>query len=60
MSDEELPRDGDVEDVSRTLAQSLKACRSMVADYRAMLDAEANDNVPGAPEPAVPRETDEA
>jgi hypothetical protein len=61
VSDEELTRDADVEHVSLTLAQGLKACRSMVAKYRAMLDAEANDNIPEAPaEPAAPRDADEA
>jgi hypothetical protein len=59
-SEEELTRDSEVEHVSLRLAQGLKACRSMVANYRAMLDGEANDNVPEAPEPAVPREADEA
>jgi hypothetical protein len=60
VSDEELTRDADVEHVSLKLAQGLKACRSMVANYRAMLDAKANDNVPGAPaEPAVRCEEDE-
>jgi hypothetical protein len=61
VSDEELTRDADVEHVSLKLAQGLKACRSMVANYRAMLDAEANDNIPEAPaEPAAPRDADEA
>jgi hypothetical protein len=61
VSDEELTRDADVEHVSLKLAQGLKACRSMVANYRAMLDAEANDNIREAPaEPAAPRDADEA
>ena len=61
MSDDELARNADVEHVSLRLAQGLKACRSMVANYRAMLDAEANDNVPEAPaKPAVTGEGDEA
>jgi hypothetical protein len=61
VSDEELTRDADVEHVSLRLVQGLKACRSMVADYRALLDSEANDNFPEALiEPAAPREVDEA
>jgi hypothetical protein len=60
VSDEELTRDSDVEHVSLRLAQGLKACRSMVANYRSLLDGEANDNFPEAPEPAVPPEADEA
>ena len=61
MSDEELARTADVEHVSLRLAQGLKACRSMIADYRAMLDAEANDNMPEGPaETAAPCEADEA
>ena len=46
MSDDELPREADVEQVSRRLHQSLKACRLMVANYRAMLAGVANDNDP--------------
>jgi hypothetical protein len=61
VSDEELPRAADVEHVSLKLVQGLKACRSMVANYRAMLDGKINDNVPEAPvEPASPRGPDEA
>ena len=46
MSDNELPREADVEQVSRRLHQSLHACRVMVANYRAMLGGVANDNEP--------------
>jgi hypothetical protein len=60
VSDEELARNADVEQVSRTLAQSLKACRSMIASYRAALGAEANDNFTEALiESAKRREADE-
>ena len=61
MSDEELARDMDVEHVSLRLAQGLKACRSMVASYRAVLGGEANDNfTEPLVEPGQRREADEA
>jgi hypothetical protein len=60
VSDEELTRDVDIEHVSLRLAQGLKACRSVVASYRAALGGEANDNFPEAPQPAAPRDADEA
>jgi hypothetical protein len=61
VSDEELPRAADVEHVSLKLVQGLKACRSMVANYRTRLDGKINDNVPEAPvELAAPRGPDEA
>jgi hypothetical protein len=61
VSDEELARSAAAEHVSLKLAQGLKACRSMIADYRAMLNAETNDNDSEAPaEPAVPSEANEA
>ena len=54
-------RDADVEHLSLKLAQGLQACRSMVANYRAILGGEANDNFPEAlVEPTTPREADEA
>jgi hypothetical protein len=46
VSDNELPREADVEQVSRRLHQSLKACQVMVANYRVMLSGGANDNEP--------------
>jgi len=42
---EQLPPDSAFEEASGTLTQGLKACRAMVADYRAMLSAEP-DRVP--------------
>ena len=61
MSDQELASTADVEHVSLRLAQGLKACRSMIADYRALLDGEANDNVPEPlVEPTERRGADEA
>jgi hypothetical protein len=55
VSDEELASSAEVEQVRSKLAEAVKACRSMVANYRAMLDTDANDNVPEAPaEPADP------
>jgi len=61
VSDEKLMREADVEHVSLKLAQGLQACRSMVANYRAILRGEANDNFPEAlVEPAESREADEA
>jgi hypothetical protein len=60
VSDEELARTADVEHVSLRLAQGLKACRSIVASYRAVLGGEANDNFTEAlVEPAERREADE-
>jgi hypothetical protein len=50
-------READVEHLSLTLAQGLQACRSMVANYRAVIGGEANDNFPV--EPAAPLEADE-
>jgi hypothetical protein len=53
-------READVEHVSLRLAQGLKACRSMVANYRAIFGGEANDNFSEAlVDPAPLREADE-
>jgi hypothetical protein len=61
VSDEVPPREADVEHVNFKLAQGLRACRSVVANYRMMLGGEANDNFSEAlVEAAVPREADEA
>jgi hypothetical protein len=46
VSDDELPRQADVQQVSWQLNQSLKSCRAMVANYRLMLGGGANDNQP--------------
>lgn len=48
MSDEEPARAADAEHASFRLAQGLKACRSVVANYRMMLGGEANDNRPAS------------
>ena len=47
MSDEQLPPEADVTQVSWKLNESLKACQAMVANYRLMLGGVANDNQPG-------------
>ena len=47
MSDEQLPPEADVTQVSWKLHESLKACQAMVANYRLMLGGVANDNQPG-------------
>ena len=48
MSSNELPPEADVEEISLSIADGLKSCRSMIANYRAMIsgDGEANDNLP--------------
>ena len=46
MSDEDPARAADAEHASLKLAQGLKACRSVVANYRVMFGGEANDNRP--------------
>ena len=67
MSDEELVREADADHVRLQLAQGLKACRAMVANYRLMLGGAANDNVAEGPMAEadlsaldVPRQVDEA
>jgi hypothetical protein len=52
MPSEELPRDADLDELNSKLNEGLKACRSMVENYRAMLTpeeiptlAERNDGV---------------
>ena len=49
MSDEDPPREANLEQASLKLAQGLKACHSVVANYRAMLGGGANDNGPAGP-----------
>ena len=46
MSDEQLPPEADVTQISWKLHESLKACQAMVANYRLMLGGVANDNQP--------------
>ena len=46
MSDEQLPPEADVTQVRWKLNESLRTCQAMVANYRLMLGAVANDNQP--------------
>jgi len=48
MSGDELPPNAEVEEIGMSITDGLKSCRSMVANYRAMISGqdEANDNVP--------------
>jgi hypothetical protein len=46
VSDEDPPREANLEQASLKLAQGLKTCHSVVDNYRAMLGGEANDNGP--------------
>jgi len=46
VSDDELPREADVQRVRWRLNESLRSCQAMVANYRVMLGAVANDNQP--------------
>jgi hypothetical protein len=48
MSDDQIPPDAEVQEISARLKRGLKACRAMVDDYRLMLGAESNDNLPVA------------
>ena len=65
MSNEKPAQLDDAEHVRLTLAQGLKACRAMVANYRVMLSGAANDNPSEEPSAeqlymlAEPRKTDE-
>jgi len=42
---EELPREADVEAINSSLSDGLQCCRAVVANYRAMLGREINDNI---------------
>ena len=53
MSDEDPPREANLEQANLKLAQGLKACHAVVANYRAMLGGEANDNGPENPAEGV-------
>jgi hypothetical protein len=48
MSGDELPPAAEVEEINLAITDGLKSCRSMVANYRAMIrgDDGANDNAP--------------
>ena len=51
MSGDEVPRAADVKALNLSISASLRSCRSMIANYRAMISAEANDNFPDQPFP---------
>jgi hypothetical protein len=40
VSDDANPRDADIEEVNARLSDGLKACRSMVANYKALLKSD--------------------
>jgi len=46
MSADELPPTAEVEEINLSIADGIKSCRSMVANYRAMIRGGANDNLP--------------
>jgi hypothetical protein len=46
---EELPREADVEAINSSLSDGLQCCRAVVANYRAMLGREINDNISETP-----------
>ena len=54
MSDEDPPREANLEQATVKLAQGLKACHAVVANYRAMLGGEANDDAPEDPPEGEP------
>jgi hypothetical protein len=45
---EELPREADVEAINSSLSDGLQCCRAVVANYRAMLGRDINDNISDA------------
>lgn len=45
MTGDELPRT-EVEEINLSICDAIKSCRSMVANYRAMIRSEINDNLP--------------
>lgn len=46
MTGDELPPGAEVEEINLSITDGIKSCRSMVANYRAMISGEANDNIP--------------
>jgi hypothetical protein len=46
MRRDDLPPRADVDEINLSIADGLKSCRSMVANYRAMIRGEMNDNLP--------------
>ena len=43
---EDSPRGAEISELSSQLNEGLRSCRAMVANYRAMMGAESNDNSP--------------
>ncbi|HEX4799796.1 MAG TPA: hypothetical protein VFU91_01315 [Sphingomicrobium sp.] len=46
MPGDDLPPRADVDEINLSIADGLKSCRSIVANYRAMIRGETNDNIP--------------
>ena len=46
MPRDEHPPRADVDEINLRIADGLKSCRSIVANYRAMIRSEFNDNLP--------------
>ena len=44
MSNDEPPREADVDAINNDLSDGLKSCRKVVSNYRAILGAETNEN----------------
>lgn len=62
MSDDANPRDADIDELNARLSDGLKACRSMVANYKALLKSDedvgeapgdAENDKPAPPGPAA-------
>ncbi|HEX5237812.1 MAG TPA: hypothetical protein VFW39_05040 [Sphingomicrobium sp.] len=52
MADEDAPQDAEIDEVSARLNDALKSCRSVIANYKALLAAEQKspeaDEEPGS------------
>ena len=46
MTGKTPPRDADIEQVNHGLSEGLKSCRSVVANYKALLSADPGDDPP--------------
>lgn len=55
MPKQQVPHDSDVDQISERLTDSLKSCRSVLANYKALL---AEEKAPEAPDPVEPTETE--
>jgi hypothetical protein len=62
VSDDANPRDADIDELNARLSDGLKACRSMVANYKALLKSDedvgetqgdAENDEPAQPGPAA-------